>query len=719
MSKITAITWRNFKGSSGVQTLTGKDIIIGDNGSGKSTRVEALQLAMLGQVQSFKNEQDIFGRFAPTGYDEMEVGLSTESGFASSRLYKRNTKTDAKTGAKSVSISQSLEVSPGRGEKTDTQRKARIVDEVGAFSVSLNFDEFLALSDAKRREFFYKLAGFEASSWNKEKLREVLLQAVVTEELQRNDPDFYALKVKLVDEALSKYPNGAEITEGLIAVIDWVDKQLTKANTEKRDALGAVRTLADYKNELEETDRELEKKGAELAELRKKIVEVSERISRDEERKRIVSERLQRVKEIEEVLKRLEESPVDTDTTEIDGRIMSKQKQKKTPVALDGLKAIEEKGKKEGEELRKVESELSTVKGKIAGVKAQIEALDKILEQVGSLAGGCVIAPKLIKCERDFSGFGPYVEKKKSKLKEEIAALEAEEKALEAKADGIRKSIEADRASYRKTLEEAKAVQEANAKIDADLKELEAIRSKKVNARAQVEMAVAAKRQELEAAREKAQQQEQIGDIEMEKTHKAALEAQVEELAQVVKDKQKARETILLLQQSLIEGHQQEQRAITLKQIKEKLGPKGVQGEIVKSTLDPIRGEIRENLALCGYDFEPYFMTESETGKEVFRFGWINAKGHRVDFDALSDGQKVIFLACILAVIIERAAPKVKLLVIDNVNHLTKRNFEKLVKGLGAIADRLDNVILSGAIEPGFEADGWTVTELEISDVKE
>ena len=47
---IKGIKMQNFKGNSLTQMLTGKDIFTGNNGTGKSSRLQALNYALLGYI---------------------------------------------------------------------------------------------------------------------------------------------------------------------------------------------------------------------------------------------------------------------------------------------------------------------------------------------------------------------------------------------------------------------------------------------------------------------------------------------------------------------------------------------------------------------------------------------------------------------------------------------------------------------------------------------
>ena len=164
---IMEIAIENMKGQTVTQSFTGKNIIIGKNGSGKTTRIQALGLAMLGFIPGQGATSQSTFKFA-TG-DKMSVSMKT-SKFGFSRTFAREEKLNKKTGERTVSIKESLTVSPSQGERTATEKKERILQEIGNFPVALDFNKFLELSDAKRRDFIYSLSPIESTSWDKVRL---------------------------------------------------------------------------------------------------------------------------------------------------------------------------------------------------------------------------------------------------------------------------------------------------------------------------------------------------------------------------------------------------------------------------------------------------------------------------------------------------------------------------------------------------------------------
>ncbi|WP_289135541.1 AAA family ATPase [uncultured Brevibacillus sp.] len=108
MSKIQAISMENLKGTIDKQLLTGKDIFIGRNGSGKTTRLQALQMSMLGYVPG-NGKRAVDNYKFSSDDNEMSVGLELED-FKFSRTFERSTKMTK--GVSNVTISESITVSP-------------------------------------------------------------------------------------------------------------------------------------------------------------------------------------------------------------------------------------------------------------------------------------------------------------------------------------------------------------------------------------------------------------------------------------------------------------------------------------------------------------------------------------------------------------------------------------------------------------------------------
>lgn len=708
---ITEIIIENMKGQSATQTLSGKDILIGKNGAGKTTRLQALGLAMIGNVPGQAKTSAANFKFA-TG-DKMTVGLKADH-FEFTRSFAKEEKLNGKTGERTVSVKEGVTVSPGKGERTVTQKKERIIQEIGNFPVAMDFNEFLKLSDAKRRDFIYSLSPIQSSSWNKEQLAEYLSKKMLTSELESNNEEQFEITKELLEKALEKYPDDLDIHNGLLSMIDWTAEELTYWNRKKTDSQGAVRQMSDMKNQLLETDRNIADTKKELDELQVNLIEIEKKISADTEKKRTIDNRLQRIDELKKEIQLVEETEIQTDTEALDKEVASLTAS--MPLNVDVQNKLEPFNAEIKALNGQVEEQRRTLNGfkeQIMNVDANVQTLDSTLRQVGQMAGLCVISP-MISCNKDFTGFDKYVDEKKEQAQKAIAELKQHHDQAEGVLNQLLQQVADKEKAKADVFAEAQVVQSKREEMSNQIKEKEAERQKVLSLIDRKENKLSSLKSELDKlVNEKT---DPIGDISIMEKQTIGTRARIAELKEQVEEKEKSKQTLILMNENVLQNNEAEYKASALKILQESLGPKGVQGELVKEILEPIRAQIEENLKLMNFDQVPYFQTESETGKELFEFGWINEHGHEVNFDALSTGQQTVFLAAMMMTIIDRAQPKLRILAMDNLNHLDKQNFQLLINGLNGLAHKVDNIILAGALEYEFEADGWQVDDLSKED---
>lgn len=705
------IQFENMKGQTTNQPLTGKDIFIGHNGSGKTTRIQGVGLSMLGYVPGQgKTPAETFK--LATG-EIMTVGLKA-SDFQFSRCFSKHTKVDTKSGLTTVSIKEKLSVSPGKGERTETQKKERIAAEIGSFPVMLDFNEFLNLSDAKRRDFIYSLSPISSNAWNREGVNQYLEDNLLTLELKNNNYEQFVEMTETIQDVMKQFPESYDIHDGLQSMLDYVSSQLSLWNSKKKDAQGAVRQISDMKNQIAETDRNIADNKKDLEELQKQLVEVEKKISSDSEKKKAIDTRLKRMEELAQLIEQKKAENINTDTTEIEKKIIVLQKQLVEDVdyapRLAELKKKVESNRKLKADLKPQQEQLER---QIMQMQSGMETLESSIKNITELGGSCII-DKRIGCPKDFTPFKEFVDQKRTEANEEIAKVQNQFNEIKQKRHGLDKEIEQDENAREVLLTKSQQDSKKNQELNKKITELEKERDQRFTAEERRDNQI--KLLEEERTRLMNQKVEPIGDISIMEKQAEGIRNRFESLKQSVAEKEKAKQTILLLHQSMLDNRKAEYKAICFKSINEMLGPKGIQGELVKGILEPIKTDIYGNLKLMGFDFEPFFQTESDTGKEIFQFGWINEKAHAVNFDALSTGQQTVFLASMMMTIIDRAQPKLRLLVMDNLNHLDKQNFQLLINGLSKIADKLDNIILAGAVEYDFTAEGWNVVDLTSTD---
>ena len=709
---ITKISIQNMKGQTTEQPLSGMDIFTGRNGAGKTTRVQALSYAMLGYVPGQKKTAaDIFKM--ATG-NSMNVGLDTES-FQFSRNLKRTEGRNNKTGEVTASIKESISLSPGAGERTDSDKKQRIVNEMGNFSVMLDFGEFLAMSDTKRRDFIYSLSTIDGSSWDRTRLHKYLVADLLTNELQTNNPEQYKSMQEQIARAIKEYPVGFGISDGLQAMLDWSESEKKYWAAKQKDAQGAVRNISDQKNELEETERGIHERKKELIALENTLIFFEKQITEVTEKQKSIDKKKVRMTELAAGIAEIEKTP-EIDTAEIDKQIETlKSKIRQVPDISADLKNLFESGKEVKKKISISQEQKNTLSGANATIQSTIQSLNEALKRVGEMEGRCIASP-MIKCPKDFSD-PKLVEgveanrtaaaKKIAELKDQVARIDERIRELNNQEESISKQ----RADLEKSVSDANT---ENARINQEMAKLTAQKEALMKGILNRKNKLKLYKDELSKLTE--EPTAQIEDIQDVRGKASDTRAKVTELKATIEQKEKARQALIIVQQSMLDNRQADYNAVALKLIHEKLGPKGAQGELVKEIISPICEDIEGNLRLMGFHQVPFFETESETGKEIFQFGWTNERSHRVNFDALSAGQQTVFLAAMMVTIIDRKQPKTRLLVMDNINHLDAQNFQLLIDGLSKIKDKLDNIILAGAIEFEFQADEWKVWNLSKSE---
>lgn len=716
---LTAIELKNFKGQTTVQELTGMDIFVGRNGAGKTTRLQALGLAILGYVPGNKRTSTDTFKLA-TG-DAMSVGLKTDR-FQLTRSFNKNEKRNARDGSVSVTIKENIMVSPGAAERTDTDKDIRIKAEIGHFPVMMDFSEFLGLSDTKRRDFIYSLGGIDSATWTRERIYDYLTDKLLTDELQANNAEQYDYMLDIINKAIAEFPVDYGVQEGLQAMLSWIDTEKKVWDRKQKDAQGAVRQISDMKNDMAETDRNIAALKQELETLQQQLIDIEKLMTAEEEKKKAAEKRTARMIELQKAVLELESKPGKVNTSDIDRQIREHQLQLAEPPSIDAeLQQLKARQAEVRQQRKGLADEQQKVANQMATVQATVTALEEALKTTGEIAGRCVINPKLIKCDKDFSGFGEYVDRRKSEAAATVAELMEQSEALKhsiAKLDAEETDISNQQSGLLKQVQEVNA---RNTNINKTIATLSEQRNSLLAEVTDRENKIKLYREELDRIlNEPADGSTFVVSLD---TQAAELRSRIGINKKTIEEKEKAKQTILLMQQSMMDNRKAEYQSSCLKLIAEALGPKGVQGEIVKECLEPIRQNIQSNLALMGFDHEPFFQTESDTGKEIFQFGWVNEKGHYVNFDALSTGQQTVFLAAMMVTIIDRAQPKLRLLAMDNLNHLDRHNFQLLIDGLTKVKDKLDNIVLAGAIEFDFAADGWQVWNLgqqaEVSEVKQ
>ncbi len=719
--KIIELTLKDFKAQNVVQPLTGRDIFIGPNGSGKSSRIDSLAISLLGYCP--KKGKTLADTFKYAVGNEMVVGMALDTGFKFTRSLIKKTKTNVKNGATEVKINQSYTMEPSKGEKTDTQKAARITEECGNFPMMLDFNEFLQLSDTKRREFIYNLSPF-TSQKGKADVENHLRKELLNDELEASNTEAYNIMEQLIKDCLKQYPEGVSIQDGLSLQLDWAKSQQSSWNEEKKKAESAVQKLADIKNQLKETDRNIAINKEEMEKFQESLVRSEATLAADTEKKKANVRRAERIGQITGLIQSVHEkfNSLQPNTDDIDARIKEMQA---TIASVDFRPEIDQHIKKQ----QQLNSLLNNVMAKKQGLyktKGELEGQIKTLTvTVNNVKGiktvtdpqshekvNVCVMHHLIKCTKDFTPFLGHMEKQLAEAHSALQLKSVELASIEEKEAEINSQLQLIQQEIAKVNARTAETGKSNENARTTINNLERQKNKLITQRQGLEKELTLYKDELN--RLQSEPPEEITPSEILEKQVAGLRFNINSLKQKISDQEQAKTTLANLRSSMVDGKDANIKYECCKMLADALGPKGLQGQLVAEVLNPIQEEIQDNLGLMGIENKFYFQTKSDTGKEVFQFGWINDKGHYVNFDVLSTGQQMTLLIAIMVTLLDRANPPLKVLSIDDIEHLhPEKNFYDVISGLNAISHKLDNIILSGAryVDP-TKLPGWKVWDL-------
>ncbi len=704
MAKITSLHLKGYKGQNVVEQLSGLDMFVGPNGAGKSSRPEGLSLAMLGYIPGRQKRAE--ETMKVSAGDEMSVGLTLDNGFNFMRTFTRNETYSRSTGETKISIKESLSVTPSKGESTETARKNRIAQEFGNFSIHLDFAEFEAMSPAKKREYLYQFVE-DTDDWTKEDIAKWIRGDVLTNELKSNNPDAYAITEQMVNDALKVWVDGLTVEEGVLAMLEWAKEQQSIWNAKKKDAAGAVRQLADLKNQVDETDRDIASNKEVLENLRRELMEVEKEISRGQEVKRAFENRKTRITEWQAKIAELESHSGPIDTTHLDQRIDALSKQI-VNVNLDTTDL--DKRIREASARRKIaEQTLSQTRQSKAREETKLDTLTRSAEMATEAGGLCVIS-KMVACPKDFTPFLAHIDEQKVLIQGVIQTLSEQEENHAREVEAIENEIRNLSGDKESLIISAQLAQQKNADINRQINNLHREKMELENRAKQRANQLDVQKAELERLLK--EPVTPVPDLEVLELQSKGLQVQISELNSKIEKQEGQRTTLMNMQASMLDNKDAEYKWSACKSIVDSLGPKGVQGELLKDGLEPLRDTIQENFKTLDIPHRFKFRTQSDRGREIFDIGWVK-DGVFVGFDSLSTGERMMVLLATLTALLQNSDAKVRILAIDEFQSLDLENSKSTLNGLKKLyeADQLDNVLIAGVL-PVTELEGWNVRVL-------
>lgn len=705
---IKTIKMSNIKGQNSEQELTGRDIIIGHNGAGKTTRLQSIGLSVLGYVPG--KGKTLADTFELASEDTMAVGLDTDD-FSFRREFKKSTKLD-KYGATEVKITQNINVSPSQGESSNKQKEARIKAEMGDFPAMLDFGAFISLTDNKKRDFLYNLGG-NHFSWDRDRVASHLSSEVLTDTLRETNSEMYEVMDRDVADTMRQFQPNAEVQDGLLAMMEHAKERLSYWKKEKITADGAAKKLTEIKNRARDTDRDLainQDKLNELQDEREALIAEIATITANNHNVTVKQQELNSLREEIEVLSDNNGDAGALEDLNANGTELAHEIERLRNRIAEVEQEIESRTAEQMDAVRKSDAITNDIIHALnmrqntinVTIKTKSDLMDKISE-----SNGCCAFDSSIKCGQDFSEFLAGEQDEIDRLYEELDHIADEIAENKSKCSDYllqANSAGAIIGSWRHELAELqKELHGAQQNFE---KTRDAVRE--IENKAPTLMA----KREQEAKIQSYIDENPMVDLSGKHEEKRLIEERITALQGTIDEQKKIRNDIINIRANIIDSQTASYEVECWKQIVEAIGQKGVQGQIVKEMLDPIREDVDAKLAEMNIPYRFYFETESDTGKEIFEFGFTTDYERR-PFDALSTGEQLLMTIALMTTIIEKSNPPVKVLAIDNIDSLDSSNMKKVIDGVNCLAKNMDNIILCGVAEfKDEDAPEWKIWRL-------
>ncbi len=681
--KINSVLLDNFRGGSMELPLNGLNVITGQNGVGKTRILQAIQLAVSGNVPHPIEDRNIdlvelFTR--EIGKQVMSVGLAfglTRPGF--SRIYTIDNKNGSASVSQEILFTDVSETKVKEGEK-------RIKEMLGEFPVMIDVHEFIRLSDEQRSQLMMEIGAFNIEKWNEPSLREILFSHCYSQELP----------TKILEAALGKFSVmlKVDVRGGLLGMQEYFKKLESELRKEIKmmsaTAQGAVslnvtngktslRPTATIKEELEAAREQYAKVVAEIAQakasreqyekLQKEAVELESKInavktlaSPDKivSLKNLLTEKSALIVEVPKEwvdrMAQLTSLVEEANQLHVDAR-MKENTAKVNIVAMQEKWTLLSQGKCPtcGQECSEVADSITS-------------AIENATIELGELRNDVLAfdarKQNLVTEQQELLDKIAVHRQAVTKAEKEIAQIQSDVSSMQSKLDSI--------STLENRLKEVREYKHENAyDLDALELQLQGLKNKGELLNAEYTERVQYDAKILQAKEAAAKMKEAEANLEIVKT---------------------LREKIRLLRL-----------------------------EIVREALEPIREKASKIFGYAlpfGKRIKFDFQFEDARGNEVFKFGW-NIENDLgtifVDFDSLSTAQQLFTLVAVLSPLIELGNPKFKLLMLDNceVIHVLLR--EKFLKVLALAKEIcwLDNILIASSGEyPQLENQGFNYIRL-------
>ena len=666
---------RNIKGEA-EQELTGLDIFNGGIGSGKSTRLDAIPLTILGYLPVRGKALETV--FMDSNSNEMSVGLANllDSGiiFEAHRIFKN----DSGKYQQSIKINGEI-LSNAEGEK-------QIADVFGKDIFVFNLGEFLNLSSNKRKDFIFNLSALPNKYENlhymilEKACRKIADDGTVNGILQYkyNKESFLDLDDSEIEEAWRI------LTKEKADIITLYIRKIL--DTDHQDKQQYLNNLFNAFNDDLKTQRKI-KHGSEA--VNTEIRRMQQQLKAAENLPQLLESKKKLQDEITRIKVRIAENDKNKEVIE-----QYQKRGERIKLALQQLTRFDKKAKqKEIERLdevivliNKYVAEYTELQIQYKENDKQILGFEKTLYSIKNIGSKkfCVLSNQII-CDTDLKGAAKNI----SKLLEENTIRAAE----------IKGKIE--------WIENVLAEQFGNAwkPIETLINRLE-----KQKSNLQVEIDENAKEIIFYQKEQKEWESTDVSKFNVADNRILiqqldALVNQMADMENKIGEQQSVKEKILTLEAANISAIEAEKRIELDKQLIESV--RDIMNMIVAEQIDPISGVVNQILHTINleYNFQMYLDDKNELS-----FGWQKKDGF-TPFEALSGGETVLFAIALITALIICKKPPIKILCVKAAE-INLEYFELMLTGLKSLKSLLDNILVEYPHQIKESYEGWKVWKL-------
>lgn len=617
--------------------LSNITLIKGDNGSGKSTILEAINYALNGQVRRLPKKLESISKLSKDG--SLSVELSTDENVITRSI------------SKGKKLSETLECSTIDNSLTYTEKNLILSNTYNLDELLLNPLNFINLSSSDKSKYILSL--LNDVTINKNNIISELETKFQSSQLALNCINELKAEESLVD-----------LLDSCLKLATSQKRLLSKELNDNTDSF----KIEDLKRDIQLFDsKELEK----IPQISKELSEMKYnlKIANDKKEKKIALN-----KQIENIKKNnstLNIKAIEKESKEVSdklGKLYSIKPNNELESQLDTLK----------DELLKIKEEGLSIKSKIDVANGNMANLVNLNLRIKTISQSkrCVIDDS-IPCNTQFNNSSNKLLTEINELKNEIIGLQNSRNKLAQKYIVKNQEI----SKVKELYENAKA---EYAKAQSEIQSL----NKK-------------SREILEHSLTLAALEKSFNEIVLEDTTilSKIIAVKEEELNQLhIKNKQyiELSQALKLAEMNDKSKDLKENDLVQLKALEKDI--KKIKLELLEEGIKPIENTMNEILKELQFNYVVFINNDGKKATLGFTKKDQDDKDVNVEIDMLSTGETMIFILALIGAIYKKKNSNFKLLALDDIDNLDKENLHKLFSMSNVLEKYFDNILFIGIL---------------------